>query len=124
MFLAESYLSNTDFSVLISCKVCYSIDCIKSFIPESFIPFTYSMLLKDFRYVCAEGLYIRSDFLLSLNVRKFIQSSKSATSVLHSDFNPISANPTKWSNTLKQCLSVFGHFVGLALKGLKLASYI
>ena len=41
--------------------------------------------------------------------------------------NPISANPTKWSNTLKQfvdklptnCLSVFDHFVNLALKGLK-----
>ena len=40
--------------------------------------------------------------------------------------NPLSANPTKWPNTLKQfvgklptnCLSVFGHFVGLALKGL------
>ena len=40
--------------------------------------------------------------------------------------NPLSANPTKWSNTLKQfvgklptnCLSVFGHFVGLALRGL------
>ena len=40
--------------------------------------------------------------------------------------NPLSANFTKWSNTLKQfvgkfstnCLSVFGHFVGLALKGL------
>ena len=39
----------------------------------------------------------------------------------------LSANPTKWSNTLKQfvgklltnCLSVFDHFVGLALKGLK-----
>ena len=38
----------------------------------------------------------------------------------------LSANPTKWSNTLKQfvgnlpmnCLSVFGHFVGYALKGL------
>ena len=37
--------------------------------------------------------------------------------------NPISANPTKWSNILKQfvsklptnCLSVFGHFVKLAL---------
>ena len=36
------------------------------------------------------------------------------------------ANATKWSNTFKQfvgnlptnCLSVFGHFVGLALKGL------
>ena len=42
-------------------------------------------------------------------------------------FNPLSANPTKWSNTLKQfidnlpiiCLSVFDNFVGLALKGLK-----
>ena len=41
-------------------------------------------------------------------------------------FNPLSANPTKWLNTLKQfignlptnCLSVFDHFVGLALKGL------
>ena len=37
------------------------------------------------------------------------------------DINPLSANPTKWSNTLKQfvgLLSVFDHFVGLALKGL------
>ena len=41
-------------------------------------------------------------------------------------FNPFSANFTKWSNTLKQfvgklltiCLSVFDHFVGLALNGL------
>ena len=40
-------------------------------------------------------------------------------------FNPLSAKLTKWPNTLKQfvgklptnCLSVFGHFVGLALKG-------
>ena len=39
---------------------------------------------------------------------------------------PLSANPTKWSNTLKQfvgnlpaiCLNVFDHFVGLAIKGL------
>ena len=42
--------------------------------------------------------------------------------------NPLSAKITKWSNTLKQfvgnlptnCLSVFDHFVGLALKGLKM----
>ena len=41
------------------------------------------------------------------------------------NFNPLSANLTKWSNTFKQfvgnsryCLSVFDHFVGLALKGL------
>ena len=38
------------------------------------------------------------------------------------NLNPLSANPTKWSNTLKQfagkfptnCLSVFDHFVTLA----------
>ena len=42
--------------------------------------------------------------------------------------NPLSANTTKWSNTLKQfvgklptdCLRVFDHFVGLALKGLSI----
>ena len=42
-------------------------------------------------------------------------------------FNPLSAKPTKWSNTLKQfvvnlptnCLNVFDHFVILPLKGLK-----
>ena len=39
--------------------------------------------------------------------------------------NHLSANPTKWSNTLKQfvgptnSLSEFNHFVWLALKGLK-----
>ena len=32
-------------------------------------------------------------------------------------FNPLSANPTKWWNTTN-CLSVFDHFVGLALTGL------
>ena len=44
------------------------------------------------------------------------------------NFNLLSANITKWSNTLKKfvgkfptnCLSVFDHFVGLALKGLKI----
>ena len=46
---------------------------------------------------------------------------------------PLSANPIKWSNTLKQfagslptnCLSVFDHFMGLALKGLnKVYTYV
>ena len=39
-------------------------------------------------------------------------------------FNPLSANPTKWSNTqtvrrqqLPNCLSVSDHFVALAFKG-------
>ena len=36
--------------------------------------------------------------------------------------NPLSANPTKWSNALKQFVgnSVFDHFMGSALKGLQL----
>ena len=44
-------------------------------------------------------------------------------------FNPLSANPTKWSNTLKQFVGklqivcVFDHFVGLALKGLTFNSF-
>ena len=40
-------------------------------------------------------------------------------------FNPLSADPTEWSGTLKQlfgkptnCLSVLDHFVGLALTGI------
>ena len=45
----------------------------------------------------------------------------------HFPFNPLSANFTKWPNTHKQfvgnlptnCFSVFGHFTGLALKGLR-----
>ena len=45
--------------------------------------------------------------------------------------NPLSANPTKWSNTFKQlvgnlatnCLSVFDHFVKLALKGLRMKDH-
>ena len=58
---------------------------------------------------------------------------KEARSLLHfyfiwPFFNPLNANPAKWSNTLKQfvgnlptnCLSVFEHFVKLALNRLTL----
>ena len=46
--------------------------------------------------------------------------------------NPLSTNPIKWPNTLKQfvgnlptnCLSVFGYFVNLVLKGLILAAKV
>ena len=45
--------------------------------------------------------------------------------------NTLNANPEKWSNTLKQivgnlttiCLRVFDHFMNLALKELRLASF-
>ena len=54
----------------------------------------------------------------------FVFKSKSIT--IPPRINPLSANPEKWSNTLKQfvgnlptnCLSVFDHFMNLALKGL------
>ena len=38
--------------------------------------------------------------------------------------DPLSANPIKWPNTLKQFVSLFGHFVNLALKGLILPLFI
>ena len=61
-------------------------------------------VLDRFGTLCIKGLKLRSNKL-----------------------NPLSANFSKWSNTLKQfvgklaanCLSVFDHFVGLALKGLR-----
>ena len=62
---------------------------------------------------------------------KHSQSSTKAWCVqipmLHEVVNPLSTNPIKWSNTLKQfvsklqtnCLSLFDHFVELVLKGLR-----
>ena len=67
---------------------------------------------------------------ISVNERvKYDKLGRYAMQMLFYDFpafNSFSANPTKWSNTLKQfvCnlptnrLSVFDHFVKLALKGL------
>ena len=52
-------------------------------------------------------------------ITRYLFSCRSSSYVL----NPLSANSTKWSSTLKQsvtkCLSVFDHFVGLVLKGSK-----
>ena len=58
---------------------------------------------------------------MQVGARKLAEARKSGRLL-----NPLSANFTKWSNTLKQfvgklqtnCLSVFDHFVRLALKGL------
>ena len=58
---------------------------------------------------------------------KSLPPTKTFITLRLSQVNPLSANPTKWPNTLKQfvgklptnCLSVFGHFVNLALKGLR-----
>ena len=57
----------------------------------------------------------------------FFSQPEHAYANLRLILNPLSVNPTKWSNALKQfvgnfptnCLSVFDHFVRLALQGLK-----
>ena len=64
---------------------------------------------------------------LELNYSVILCSGDTAATYKLSELYPLSANPTKWSNTLKQfvaklpmnCLSVFDHFAGLALIGLK-----
>ena len=69
-------------------------------------PYRKGIIIRIFRFVFLTG-----------NDIAFIKSFKS--------INPLSAYPTKWSNTLKQfvdnlptnCLSVFDYFVGLVLKG-------
>ena len=62
-----------------------------------------------------------------LKVTIQIKRSISAPTILQ-NLNPLSENPTKWSNILKQlissllptnCFRIFDHFVRLALKGLQ-----
>ena len=72
-----------------------------------------------------------SDLSISIFLRRICDSLRKMlaflTTITSAYLNPLSANPIKWLNTLKQfvgrlltnCLSVFGHFVNLALKGLR-----
>ena len=70
---------------------------------------------------CLLGFWIRLWFTIASLISCLILNIRLAI------FKPLSANPTKWSNTLTQfvgrlptnCLSVFDYFVGLGLKGLK-----
>ena len=63
---------------------------------------------------------------LKMKKRSLKTAGKNKTKPNIIEINPLTASPTKWSNTLKQflgnlltnCLSVFDHFVKLALKGL------
>ena len=71
----------------------------------------YSMFSKDLDILVFKSLWpwapsnwedVSLDLILEISARNKI------------DNNCLSANPTKWSNTL----SVFDHFVGLAVKGI------
>ena len=77
--------------------------------------------------VCFSGCDV---IYFGINLNVLIKLCFYMTKYLRQKFkylNPLSANPEKWSNTLKQivgnlptiCLSVFDHFVNLALKGLR-----
>ena len=69
-------------------------------------------------------------FSLHLSIYKncFEQKLRGLSKFWWTNFNPLSTNLTKWSHMLKQfvgklptnCLNVFDHFVGLALKELKI----
>ena len=63
---------------------------------------------------------------LSTAVKTYAKADVNVSCSCQTFLNSLSANPTKWSNTLKQfvgnlptnCLSVFDHFMNLALNGL------
>ena len=90
-----------------------------------------SSTLKEKTYVISMFFEFFSPYKYVLSTLLEKQKTISLTS-LHENvsgcqnLNPLSAKLIKWPNTLKQfvgnlptnCLSVFGHFVGLALKGL------
>ena len=72
--------------------------------------------------------FYKLPLLFLMEVDRHVQSTQNRKLVIFLQcINPLISNFTKCSNTLKQflsklptnCLSVFDHFVGLALKGLK-----
>ena len=80
-----------------------------------------------FKYFCdtSSGLECRSSLSSNLSKRKSADSFyKFVMKIIVMKIivvNPLTANFTKWSNTFKptNCLSVFDHFMGLALKRLR-----
>ena len=75
-----------------------------------------------------QGMMTRQ--LLTMSASQNLKSSQVwwHLSFICINLNPLSANPTKWSNTCSlfpmNCLSVFDQFVGLVLKGLKHDLYL
>ena len=86
------------------------------------VSFTFFILYKC--YQIAQSPHVFNKYFQQFSIHSIVL-------VLLGDFNALSADSTKWSNTLKQfvgcyptnCFSVFDHFVELALKGLKESAY-
>ena len=100
-------------------------------------PSWYSLASLNNKPICCKNPARTSCFdLISASCQKISQNPEiyilidmidtvTKTSFRKRSPSPLSTNPTKWSNILKQIvgnlpnwLSVFDHFVGLALKGL------
>ena len=107
------------------CEICINRSCSKAEIllkrTDAFGPvcFIHAFLSPISKAETLKRTLLRTD-------NYFQPSDKKVTCLSPTRINPLSANPTKWSNTLKQFvgnlrtnyLSVFDHFVKLALKGL------
>ena len=84
----------------------------------------FEMFIKAFCENCRRKFVWSKKWIVKFKQQLDRQLSK--TDHFRTQPNPLNAKLTKWSNTLKQflgnfwmnCLSVFDHFVGLALKGL------
>ena len=92
----------------------------------------FTSLSSHSKYFLRDGFYndkSNNHEIIMMNISNNQQKSSEVTALLSFAiiiFNPLRASPTKWSNTLEQfvgklptnCLSVFDHYVRLALKGL------
>ena len=93
------------------------------------VNFCADYIMQNSRISVCSGKYHLLEISQNFPFAKFNRRKKSekVNSEMKINVNPLSANITKWSNTLKQffsklptnCFSVFDHFVGLALKRLK-----
>ena len=94
--------------------------CVSTYVLESTVLYYQFVLINFVFYLRLKG----NNSFIVCRVPEFTFSYGRALEI---GFNPLNANPSKWSNTLKQfvgklptnCLSVFDHVVKLTLKGFK-----
>ena len=92
------------------------------YIPYSPISFIYIVHVSC--YICHASYYLNSCKSLTISKGREVKNGRNEYNFV--SLNPLNAKLKKWPNTLKQfvgnlptnCLSVFGYFVGLALKAL------
>ena len=119
----------TGFKIIILCSV-HSLWFVRYvFSAKIWFVKTWTRIVKcESRVVKSNTVYIYLIFCMSIFLHFFLCKKKKKGSTYLNIFctklNPLSANPRKWSKTLKQfvdnlstnCLSMFDHFLGLGLK--------